>query len=367
LGSTAQRATGYNTIYRTWSILKAAYSLNDGMYSLETKDIATLYEIWCFIEMKNIVKELLGVEPDNLNRSDMSKMFTCSFDESKQSKILFKKDGVELVGLFYNQKTENEAESFKMNDIVSKTVPQRPDIILQLTKKFSRTNISLTYLFDAKYRIDRKEDGVDVPPDDAINQMHRYRDALYYSDPRGLKKEVIGGYILYPGTGECLSVQKANFYKSIKAVNIGAFPLRPKDVDNRELLKNFVNKLIKYEPKEHLCETIPQKGTKIKIENVSDDEVFLRDKPVKGLQAWSVANKVYLCHESKVKGDPRLVEWIPLSISDSPVRLLKVMGYLEKLSLEDFKLKYPSWDQLRDSEKDLDPGMYYLWNIEEVK
>lgn len=40
---------------------------------------------------------------------------------------------------------------------------------------------------------------MDVPPDDAINQMHRYRDALYY-DPKQeglpIKKEVLGGYIL---------------------------------------------------------------------------------------------------------------------------------------------------------------------------
>lgn len=40
----------------------------------------------------------------------------------------------------------------------------------------------MTYLFDAKYRIDGKVNGVDSPPDDAINQMHRYRDAIYYKD-----------------------------------------------------------------------------------------------------------------------------------------------------------------------------------------
>lgn len=38
-----------------------------------------------------------------------------------------------------------------------------------------------------------------MPPDDAINQMHRYRDAIYYRDyvEAPLKKEVIGGYILF--------------------------------------------------------------------------------------------------------------------------------------------------------------------------
>lgn len=43
--------------------------------------------------------------------------------------------------------------------------------------------MKMTYLFDAKYRIGGKDrNGVDVPPDDAINQMHRYRDAIYYKN-----------------------------------------------------------------------------------------------------------------------------------------------------------------------------------------
>jgi hypothetical protein len=41
----------------------------------------------------------------------------------------------------------------------------------------------MTYPFDAKYRIDGKDrNGVDVPPEDAINQTHRYRDTIYYKD-----------------------------------------------------------------------------------------------------------------------------------------------------------------------------------------
>lgn len=53
--------------------------------------------------------------------------------------------------------------------------------------------MKFTYLFDAKYRIDGKDrNGVDVPPEDAINQMHRYRDAIYYKDHKSdvLKKKL---------------------------------------------------------------------------------------------------------------------------------------------------------------------------------
>ena len=60
-----KQATGYSEVYHDWILLSCGYDLKEGANSLELKDIAKLYEIWCFIELKNIVKELLGneVEP----------------------------------------------------------------------------------------------------------------------------------------------------------------------------------------------------------------------------------------------------------------------------------------------------------------
>lgn len=63
-----QRATGYSQVYRTWNLLRRAYSLNDGIYKLQTKDIATLYEIWCFIEVSHIVKEQLHLNDDDVEQ-----------------------------------------------------------------------------------------------------------------------------------------------------------------------------------------------------------------------------------------------------------------------------------------------------------
>ncbi len=129
--------------------------------------------------------------------------------------------------------------------------------------------MKMTYLFDAKYRIDGKDKGVDVPPEDAINQMHRYRDAIYYKDydANALKKEVIGGYILFPGDGEPNDVAVSKFYKTIKEVNIGAFPLRPKDVENRKLLENFIDELIHTKSYETIAHVIPQKGAYVEVGN----------------------------------------------------------------------------------------------------
>lgn len=261
-----QRATGYSQIYRTWNLLRRAYSLNDGIYRLQSKDIATLYEIWCFIEVSHIVRDQLGITPDNMehrNRMEMNGVFTWELGKGEHSRILFRKDGVELAELVYNPKhTAKENDSINMQNLVVPTVPQKPDIVLQLRKDDVQKDMKMTYLFDAKYRIDGNVNGVDTPPNDAINQMHRYRDAIYYKDYDGsqLKKEVIGGYILFPGDGAPLDVAKARFQRSIDEVNIGAFPLRPKDVKNRKLLEDFIEELIGNKATTILGDSIPQKG-----------------------------------------------------------------------------------------------------------
>ena len=263
-----QRATGYSQVYKTWNLLRRAYSLNDGMYRLQSKDIATLYEIWCFIEVSHIVREQLGidVDVDHRNRMEMNGVFTWELGKGEHSRILFRKDGVELAELVYNPKhTEKENDSISMEHLVVPTVPQKPDIVLQLTKDDIEKGMKMTYLFDAKYRInDRTSEGVDTPPDDAINQMHRYRDAIYYKENKdgktGLKKEIIGGYILFPGNGDPIEVAKAKFQQSLDEVNIGAFPLRPNDVENRKLLEHFIKELIGKASTEILDDSIPQKG-----------------------------------------------------------------------------------------------------------
>lgn len=275
-----QKASGYSQVYRTWNLLRRSYSLDDGIYRLQTKDIATLYEIWCFIEVSHIVKEQLGVDVDvdHRNRMEMSGLFTWELGRGEHSRILFKKDNVELAELVYNPKhTERDDAEIGIENLFVPTVAQKPDIVLQLTKDDMSKGMKMTYLFDAKYRIDKKDsNNVDLPPDDAINQMHRYRDAIYYKGEMSanLKKEVIGGYILFPGDGDPVNVAASKFYNSIKDVNIGAFPLRPKDKENRKLLEDFIHSLIAQQAVEILDDSIPQKGLFYSTEE-QKDAVFM--------------------------------------------------------------------------------------------
>jgi hypothetical protein len=202
---------------------------------------------------------------------EMNGVFTWELGKGEHSRILFRKDGVELAELVYNPKhTDKENDSISMEHLVVPTVAQKPDIVLQLTKDDIEKGMKMTYLFDAKYRInDRTDAGVDTPPDDAINQMHRYRDAIYYKDNKegdnALKKEVIGGYILFPGNGDPIEVAKAKFQQSLDEVNIGAFPLRPNDDKNRKLLEDFIKELINTKSATTIAKVIPQKGTFMEV------------------------------------------------------------------------------------------------------
>ena len=261
-----QRDVHYSKVYRTFSILQKSFSLNDGLYRMETKDIATLYEIWCFIQVEKVVKELTGTDPEQYSRTEMSGIFTYNLGKGEHSKIIFKKDDVTLAELVYNPRHSDKDDVKGIGDLVSKTVPQKPDIVLQLTKNDLQEGMKLTYLFDAKYRLEKEGDN-DVPPDDAINQMHRYRDAIYYQsrhEDERLKKEIIGGYVLFPGHMD----KESHLYKSIgdENVNIGAFPMRPGDKQH-ELLSNFIKDLLYRHAVQIVEQVIPQKGTSLTVKS----------------------------------------------------------------------------------------------------
>ncbi len=272
----------YATIYRTYQILRKSFSLQEGLFHLQTKDIATLYEIWCLIQVSHIVRDTLGdkVSFTQQNRPELHPLFVSDLKQGEQSAIVYKNEDVELAKVVYNPKHTDEIEGDGLRGIenlTSRTVNQKPDIVLQLTKDDMIDGLKLTYLFDAKYRIKGNEDGSDVPPDDAINQMHRYRDAIYYASKNDdqLKKEIIGGYILFPGKVQEKSkkdpTKLPHFLTSIDEVGIGAFPLRPDKV-GRSFLEVFIEQILKRPAASSLKPTIPQKGLRYEKELTKDEK-----------------------------------------------------------------------------------------------
>ena len=229
-----KKASNYRTIYQKWIVLQCGYELEEGINKLETKDIATLYEIWCFLKVKGIVSDLLGDKAvARYKDKSLTPQFIRDLNWGTRSEVTFLRtaDQVKLASVMYNAPVDDGTISTGIDGTKSFTTKQRPDIVLRLTKR-QREDIQYTFLFDAKYRIsDTHPDDMDIPPSDAIDQMHRYRDAIYYVDPSNQKpkREVIGGYVLFPGNYTREELESSRYYQSTKAIGIGAFPLRPSD------------------------------------------------------------------------------------------------------------------------------------------
>jgi len=294
-----QNRTGYQQIYKDWLKLKRGIDFYNGAANIGTLQIWEIYELWCFIKMKKLVAEVLGIdkgkpsheqlitEPKGtlLNPFEKSssehvveyhypKAEETDTDERKAELTAHEGD---VVTLHYQHTFSRSSgkDGYGMGIINTATTEQRPDIVLNIRK--ASGEVVLTYLYDAKYRVinDKKLDadfeeqdmsenmamrGGDYPPTDAVNQMHRYRDAIYYSKEHEpyRSKEIIGGYILFPGRGDDEYVKKRYYSASVESVNIGAFPLLP---NSSSLLKKHLEDiLMKYASSEmHVAKAKPQR------------------------------------------------------------------------------------------------------------
>ena len=316
-----QKRTGYAQVYRYWLLLQKGIELFEGANAIGVRPIWELYELWCFLKMRQMVADILGLHfgnPEEITENPMPMIKP--FEDNNQEHTVFYNCADGTKARLHYQHTYSR----RSGEAHTATTENRPDIVLTIIKP---DGLELTYLFDAKYRLrddkrlnkeigeDAEEaQGADTPPEDAINQMHRYRDAIYYgSDCRHHSaKEIIGGYILFPGRGDNESVRQRYFYKSIKTVNIGALPLLPdaKDPQNEgsllfEFLKNILDK-----PRsiDHIKDAIPQKGLAYHPENRPAPNDLLLVGYYKTDQ-WDaiVRNRIYYVPAALGKGSINLV------------------------------------------------------------
>ncbi|GAA3893605.1 hypothetical protein GCM10022228_00910 [Halomonas cibimaris] len=176
-----QQKAGYSAVYRIWQKLKLYLDVFDGMTHISMKSVADIYEIWCFLSIHQIVVDVLGFteKPRALNRLKRSELFEYRFKDGFAGAFEFERaDGISarLAHEPLFQKSTTNPKTYLVN--------QKPDIVLEVTFPGPDARRYL-WVFDAKYRIrhtldrcGKSTDNTDYVPDDAINQMHRYRDAL---------------------------------------------------------------------------------------------------------------------------------------------------------------------------------------------
>ncbi|EJK2384396.1 restriction endonuclease-like protein [Vibrio cholerae] len=251
-----QQKTGYSAVYRIWQELKFYLDVFGNQSSISMKSVAEIYEVWCFLCLKQILEQDLGFElvENSATKLAQNDFFEYQLKDGFAGAFRFKRSDGVTARLAHEPKFTKKGQSIR-----SYLVNQEPDIVLEvtlpksadLTKADSSEEKQFIWLFDAKYRIkteknsfdDSNEDieSTDYVPDDAINQMHRYRDALIrLSEPRlpespsskiegqpaKKSRPVFGAFALYPGFFDQATTPNP-YAAAIEEVGIGAFALLP--------------------------------------------------------------------------------------------------------------------------------------------
>ena len=322
-----QKQAGYAQIFTVWLKLKRTLEPGGDDVDVSYRPISMLYEFWCFLEMRRLLAAHFG-EPvkDEVKTSTEDELLETpeltdgtQIDENKLSKLNVEykaKDGVTCV-LAY-QKTYNvQAIDGVGEQAFSSLNPQRPDIVLTL--KSSEGEYS--YLFDAKYRIWSLGDA-DGTTRDAIDAMYRYRDAiLYRMQKAGVKREIIGAFVLYPGRPAPHLYEK--YRKTIEQEGVGAIPLLPNF--DAELKDNITKIVTRHAPAERLKTATSVRGTSVVVgEAFGEGDVL--EVPV-GVPDWDMkvrADRLEI-PLGQLKGrDPRLIKYVRFLAPNKPKLMAKV-------------------------------------------
>lgn len=234
---------GYSRVYRIWQKLKLYLDVLGNGASVSLKSMDELYEVWCLLAIKDMLVDELGfVETDSAVARLRHDSFEKQLIDGRQAAFEFSSSS----GVYVKLSHEPQFTRRGGNDGLSSfTTAQKPDIFLEA--EFPDGS-RLCWVFDAKYRIAEDAEELDKVPDDAINQMHRYRDALIYrqGNSRGhwsKSRPVFGAFALYPGAVDEQSARN-RYDEWIREVGIGAFPLLPGSPNG--WLREFLRSRLQY-------------------------------------------------------------------------------------------------------------------------
>ena len=257
-------APGYRELYKCYLMLQRGLDITGDLFHISIKNLAVLYEYWCFIKLNSILKEKYDLISQDIIKVDRNQLVV-SLIKGQNSKVKYRNaSNGETFVLSYNPKERGLP-----------TVPQRPDNVLSLEKKsIDQKQPIYEYVFDAKYKIDQSLEGsyyhnyiseIPGPKEEDINTMHRYRDSIVSDQgANNFERTMFGAYVLFPYDDE--EKYKAHrFYKSIEKVNIGGLPFLPSATN---LVEEMLDELIKASPETAFERTTLPIGIEDKLEKV---------------------------------------------------------------------------------------------------
>ena len=255
-------AIGYRDLYRNYLLLQHGLAITGSIFNLSVKDLALLYEYWCFIKLNSIMK--------NNQRYHLVTQDIIKTNGTGLSVSLVKGQGSRVQ--YIDERTGDQIVlSYNPAERKLPTLNQRPDNVLSLKKQKSSTEYE--YIFDAKYKIDPSTPGTSYhqyicplpgPKEEDINTMHRYRDAIVSEEHNRYERSMVGAYVLFPYKNED-EYKEHRFYKSIDKVNIGGLPFLPTATT---LVSDMIEDLIDDSPDSAFERATLPKGIESKLAKV---------------------------------------------------------------------------------------------------
>ena len=217
-------APGYREAYRACLCLNQGLSLDGGPHRLGLKELHLLYEYWCFLTLARLAAEIAGRRDSlrSLIAVEQSGL-RLRLRKGRVQTITFPLASGRRLDVTYNPRFGGRGY----------LVPQQPDLLLTLHRADGTV---ARYVLDAKYRLDaspsyRRRYGLPGPPTDALNDLHRYRDAI--RDRRS--RPVVQAVALYPYREEEPGLfEKSRHGRMIDEIGVGAIPLLPGETGHLE-------------------------------------------------------------------------------------------------------------------------------------
>jgi len=258
-----QMAPGYREMYRYYLLLLKGLSIQSDLLRLSMKDIAEIYEYWCFLKLNELLSRKYPLIKQNLIRLNHSGLFV-TLGRGQQSRMEYLNPrNNETFVLYYNSLPSKE---------VTPTLPQRPDNVLSLMKVDAGQQKEYSFIFDAKYKLNAAVEGSAYhnsyyhpgPQEEDINTMHRYRDAIVHASIGDqYERSMFGAYVLFP-YGDEEQFREHHFYRSIRELNVGAFPFLP---NATSLVEQFLDELIQDSPEKAYERSTAPRGAKAYYQN----------------------------------------------------------------------------------------------------
>jgi len=221
------KTPGYREAYRACLILSLGLRLEGGPVRLTVKDVSELYEYWCVLAILRLIAEETGHPiPTSDILAIQQQGLRVLLQRGRQQRIRFDASSNRSVSLTYNPLFGGRAV----------LTPQQPDIIVDINDP----NWPVVRLVvDAKYRLDSsvafvRAYGSPGPPEDAINVLHRYRDAILELEAGAQRpsRTVVQAVACFPFREEHVGdFAHSRLYEALQRLGVGALPFLPDQTD----------------------------------------------------------------------------------------------------------------------------------------